>query len=122
MFHLIFNLQFEDCFALHFRVCFTRLFYQSLCSLNRRETQNQNQNQTGSVSGSGGIGECQKLLTKCAELIPSLLKTIDRGIQPIENTCKPIDLNSIVKFNGILCIMMSFVVFMTDIQIINISL
>lgn len=67
----------DDCFALHSRIRFTRLFYQSLCSLNRRENQ------------IGGIGECQKLLATCAELIPSLLKTIDRGVPAVENLSDP---------------------------------
>ncbi|XP_075215671.1 N-alpha-acetyltransferase 35 isoform X2 [Lycorma delicatula] len=67
----------DDCLALLTRIRFTRLFYQSLCGLNRRENQ------------TSGIGECQKLLATCAELVPSLLKTIDRGIPPVDNSSDP---------------------------------
>ncbi|RZF44671.1 hypothetical protein LSTR_LSTR000623 [Laodelphax striatellus] len=65
--------EFDDCLALHARIRFTRLFYQSLSVLNKRENQG------------GNLGECQKLLTTCAEAIPLLSKTVDRGAPPIES-------------------------------------
>uniref|UniRef100_A0A1B6C3I9 Protein MAK10 homolog n=1 Tax=Clastoptera arizonana TaxID=38151 RepID=A0A1B6C3I9_9HEMI len=63
----------EDILALQSRIRFTRLFYQSLTSLNK-------QMQTANV------GECTKLLTTTTELIPTILKTLDRGVQPIKSS------------------------------------
>lgn len=63
----------EELSALLARIRFTRLFFQSLMALNK-------QNQPVSVA------ECTKLLSTCSEIIPVLLKTLDKGVQPSDSS------------------------------------
>lgn len=69
-----FILQQEELSALLARIRFTRLFFQSLMALNK-------QNQPVSVA------ECTKLLSTCSEIIPVLLKSLDKGVQTTDS-CK----------------------------------
>lgn len=65
-------LQIESYEALNTRIKFVRLFLQILLSFNRRENH------------SSLMGETQKLLTTCGLLIPSLIKTVDKGIPKVD--------------------------------------
>uniref|UniRef100_A0A1B6I0N4 Protein MAK10 homolog n=1 Tax=Homalodisca liturata TaxID=320908 RepID=A0A1B6I0N4_9HEMI len=56
----------EDLVALHARMRFTRLFYQALSSLSKQSN----------------VSDSSKLLSNCAEVIPTLVKSLDRGLQP----------------------------------------
>lgn len=76
-------LQKESYLALNTRIKFVRLFLQILFSFNRRE------------SHSSSMGETQRLLTTCGLLIPSLIKTVDKGVPDIgcEEAFKTLKLN-----------------------------
>ena len=59
--------------ALYSRIKFMRLFYQALMCLGRREQ--------------AGLGDCHRLLASCSELLVTMHKTVNRGVQP-ETECK----------------------------------
>lgn len=64
-------LQKESYVALNTRIKFVRLLFQILLSFNRRENH------------SSSMGETQRLLTTCGLLIPSLIKTVDKGVPKV---------------------------------------
>lgn len=68
----MFVLQNESYIALNTRIKFVRLFLQILLSFNRHE------------NNSSSMGETQKLLTTCNLLIPSLIKTVDKGVPQVD--------------------------------------
>nr|XP_018903163.1 PREDICTED: N-alpha-acetyltransferase 35, NatC auxiliary subunit [Bemisia tabaci] len=63
----------DDVVALHARIRLLRIFYQALLSLNWREADKE-----------ANIGEFQKLLNSCIEIIPTLQETVTRGLQPVQ--------------------------------------
>ncbi|VVC39480.1 Hypothetical protein CINCED_3A014628 [Cinara cedri] len=63
----------ESYLALNTRIKFVRLLLQILLSFNRRE------------SHSNLMGETQRLLTTCGLLIPSLIKTVNKGVPNIDH-------------------------------------
>lgn len=67
-----FYLQNESYIALNTRIKFVRLLLQILLSFNRRENH------------SSSMGETQRLLTTCGLLIPSLVKTVDKGVPKVD--------------------------------------
>ncbi|PNF30562.1 N-alpha-acetyltransferase 35, NatC auxiliary subunit [Cryptotermes secundus] len=58
----------EDVVALYSRIKFMRLLYQALVCLGRREQP--------------GLGDCHRLLGSCSELLVTMQKTVNRGLQP----------------------------------------
>ncbi|GLH12633.1 N-alpha-acetyltransferase 35, NatC auxiliary subunit homolog [Gryllus bimaculatus] len=65
----------EDTIALYSRIKFMRLLYQALSSLGRREPL--------------GLGDCQRLLSSCTDLLQNMQKTVNRGVQPTTESDHP---------------------------------
>ncbi|XP_063228469.1 N-alpha-acetyltransferase 35, NatC auxiliary subunit [Bacillus rossius redtenbacheri] len=65
----------DEMSALHSRIKFTRLLYQVLSCLGRREHQ--------------ALGDCVRLLTGCSEMLASMQRTVQCGVQPDANSDHP---------------------------------
>ncbi|XP_047117250.1 N-alpha-acetyltransferase 35, NatC auxiliary subunit [Schistocerca piceifrons] len=62
----------DDLVALMSRIKLTRLLYQALCTLGRRDQQ----------LTSATLADCPRLLSSCLELLSTVHRTVGRGVQP----------------------------------------
>lgn len=79
--------------ALNTRIKFVRLLLQILLSFNRHENH------------SSSMGETQRLLTTCGLLIPSLIKTVDKGVPKIGSE------KALKHLMKCVCMMLFFILF-----------
>ena len=68
-------LQYNDGLALYARIRFTKMFYQILTLMSKKEQTLQN------------ISDCQRLLNNCSDMIQVMIKTVSRGSKADED-CK----------------------------------
>ncbi|XP_063981610.1 N-alpha-acetyltransferase 35, NatC auxiliary subunit [Diachasmimorpha longicaudata] len=59
--------EYNDGLALYARIRFTKMFYQTISLMGRKENLSQN------------LTECQRLLSNCSDMIQVMLKTVNRG-------------------------------------------
>lgn len=72
---LYFIVQYNDGLALYARIRFTKMFYQTLSLMGRKEQLQQN------------LVDCQRLLSNCSDMIQVMIKTVNRG-EKADEICK----------------------------------
>lgn len=71
-------IQYNDGLALYARMRFTKMFYQTLSFLGKKDQLHQN------------LTDCQRLLSNCTDMIQVMIRTVDRGSKADEISMQPI--------------------------------
>ncbi|XP_046490624.1 N-alpha-acetyltransferase 35, NatC auxiliary subunit [Neodiprion pinetum] len=66
------NREYNDALALYARIRFTKMFYQTLSLMGRKEQLHQN------------LADCQRLLSNCSDMMQVMIKTVSRGVKADE--------------------------------------
>jgi alpha-N-acetylglucosamine transferase len=74
-FHYIIYLQYNDGIALYTRIRFTKVFYQVLTLMGRKQQLQQN------------LSDCQRLLFNCSDMLDIMIATVTRG-EKADEVCK----------------------------------